>query len=100
MGEHLKRADRRAPSWMPCAAVGHQGGVEADLQVGRIRPRGPFAEIVVILDEGLVILEGQRDAGIAGIAGALDQRLAAPAPDLLGERIFRGRSASSPSAMS
>ena len=38
---------------------------------------------MVILDDRAVILQRQRDAGIAGVAGALDQRLAAPTPDFL-----------------
>jgi hypothetical protein len=38
---------------------------------------------VVIVDEGAVILQRQRDAGVAGVASALDQRLAAPDPDFL-----------------
>ena len=42
----------------------------------------------MIVDERLVVLEGERHPGVAGVAGALDQGLAAPAPDLLGGELL------------
>ena len=89
MGEHLKRADRLGASRMPAvASVGHQRGIEAKLQVRRadffVHPQ----DIVVILDERLVILEGQRHARVSGVAGTLDQGLAAPTPDFLIREFF------------
>ena len=38
-------------------------------------------------DERLVVLEGERHAGVTGVAGTFDQRVAAPVPDLLGREL-------------
>ena len=43
---------------------------------------------MVIVDERLVVLERERHAGVAGVAGTFDQGFAAPAPDLLGREFF------------
>ena len=42
----------------------------------------------MVVDQGLMILQCQRDARLAGIAGTLDQRLAAPSPDLFFGELF------------
>lgn len=42
----------------------------------------------MVLEQRPVVLEGQGDPDLAGIAGALDQRLAAPAPELLRRRLM------------
>ena len=70
------------------APVGHEGGVEAELQVRRIHLPDHPQQVVVVVDERLVVLEGEGDPGVARVAGALDQGLAAPAPDLLGGELL------------
>src|SRR5262249_12548781 len=89
VGEHLERSDRvgrladagRAP-------VGQEGGVEACLDMRRGDLAYHAEEVVVVVDERLVVLEGQRHPGVAGVAGALDEGVAAPAPDLLGRELL------------
>ena len=72
------------------APVGHEGRVEADLQVRRTDLLDHPQDVVVVLDDRPVVLQGERHAGVAGVSGALDQGLAAPAPDLLARRTSRG----------
>ncbi len=63
---------------------GMSGASRQTFRCGRAHLLDHPQDVVVILDDGPVILQGQRDAGVAGVAGALDQGLAAPAPDFLG----------------
>ena len=70
------------------ALVGHEGGVEADLQVRRVHLLHHPQDVAVIVDERAMVLESERDARVSGVSRALDQGVAAPSPDLLGGELL------------
>ena len=88
--EHLERADRlrRLRGWPSVLRSGMRGASRQTFRCGESDLVDHPQDVVVILDERLVILQGQRHPGVAGVAGALDQGLAAPAPDLLGREFL------------
>jgi hypothetical protein len=84
VGQHLKRTDRLGRlKNRRRALVAHQGRIETDFQMGRVHFFDHPQNIVVISDDGRMILKGQRDPGIARVSGAFDQAVAAPSPDFL-----------------
>ncbi len=52
------------------ALVGHERSVEADFQVGRAHFVDHAQDIMMILDDGRVILQGQGNARVTSVAGA------------------------------